>query len=44
MKFALKIGSIFCKVIVGYKNENERSNKGLKNFLILKIKKMIIVK
>ena len=22
MKFALKIGSFFCKVIVGYKNEN----------------------
>ena len=22
MKFALKIGSFFCKLIVGYKNEN----------------------
>ena len=22
MKFTLKIGSLFCKVIVGYKNEN----------------------
>ena len=22
MKFALKIGSFFCKVMVGYKNEN----------------------
>ena len=32
MKFALKIGSLFffCKVIVGYKNENYRHNKGLK--------------
>ena len=38
MKFALKIGSFFCKVI-GYKNENLRSNRGLKNFL-----KKIIVK
>ena len=31
MKFALKIGSFPPKVIVGYKNENERSNRGLKN-------------
>ena len=38
MKFALKIGSFFCKVI-GYKNENLRSNRGLKFFL-----KKIIVK
>ena len=30
MKFALKIGSFCCKVIVGYKNENLRSNKELK--------------
>ena len=33
MKFALKIASFFSKVIVGYKNENKRSNKELKNFL-----------
>ena len=33
MKFALKNRvSFFCKVIVGYKNENQRSNRGL-NFL-----------
>ena len=32
MKFALKIGSFFGNVIVGYKNENYRSNRGLKNF------------
>ena len=32
MTFALKIGSFFFKVIiVGFKNENQRSNKGLKN-------------
>ena len=32
MKFVLKTGSFFfCKVIVGYKNENKRSNKELKN-------------
>ena len=31
MKFALKIGSFFGKVIIGYKNENSRSNRGLKN-------------
>ena len=34
MKFAFKkIGSFFflCKVIVGYKSEYERSNRGLKN-------------
>ena len=30
MKFALKIGSFFGKVIVGYKNENLRSNGDLK--------------
>ena len=30
MKLALKIGSFFCKVIVGYKNENYGHNKGLK--------------
>ena len=30
MKFALKIASFFSKVIVGYKNENKRSNKELK--------------
>ena len=29
MKFAFKIGSFFCKVIVGHKNETEWSNKGL---------------
>ena len=29
MKFALKIASFFSKVI-GYKNENKRSNKELK--------------
>ena len=31
MKFALKIGSFFGKVVVGYRNENWRSNKELKN-------------
>ena len=33
MKFALKIGSAFFfkVIIVGFKNENQRSNKGLKN-------------
>ena len=32
MKFAFKNrGFFFCKVIVGYKNENERNNRGLKN-------------
>ena len=33
MKFDLKIGSLFffCKIIVGYKDKNERSNRGLKN-------------
>ena len=31
MRFALKIGSFFFKVIVGFKNENYRSNKELKN-------------
>ena len=34
MKFALKnqISFFFCKVIVGYKNEDYRSNRGLKIF------------
>ena len=27
MKYALKIGLFFCKVTVGCKNENQRSNK-----------------
>ena len=45
MKFALKNGVFFFNVIVGYKNENQRSNKELKNKkTILKIKKMVIVK
>jgi len=38
MKFALKnrvFFFFFCKVIVGYKNENERSNRGLKNKKII---------
>ena len=30
MKFALKVRVFFCKVIIGYKNENEKNNKGLK--------------
>ena len=30
MKFALKMG-LFLQVIIGYKNENQRSNKELKN-------------
>ena len=34
---------IFWKVIVGYKNKNYRSNRGLKNNK-QKLKKMIIVK
>ena len=38
MKFALKIGSFFCKVTVGYKMKI----KGVIKFL--KIKKMILVK
>ena len=34
MQFALKIGSFFCKVILVYKNENWRSNKGaIKSFI-----------
>ena len=42
MKFVFKIGSFFfCKVIVVYKNENQRSKRGLKNkkkcFLIKKV-------
>ena len=37
MKFALKIGSFFGKIIVYYKNENERSNGDLK----LKTKKIV---
>ena len=33
MKFALENRVFFCKVILGYKNENQRSNRGLnKNF------------
>ena len=33
MKFAFKKQglSFFCKVIIGYKNESYRSNRGLKN-------------
>jgi len=34
MKFALKIGSFFASK--GYKNENQRSNKELKNLKITK--------
>ena len=37
MKFALNIGSFFCKVI-GFKNENKRNNKELKTKKISKIK------
>jgi len=32
MKFAIKKGLLFCKVI-GYKSENYRNNRGLKIFL-----------
>ena len=40
MKFALKNSLFFFgKVIVGYKNENYRSNRGHKNFKKLKEKK-----
>ena len=35
MKFALKQG-LFCKLIVGYKNENYRSNKEVNNKKIVK--------
>ena len=39
MDFALKNMVFFGKIIVGYKNENQRSNRGLKIVKILKEKK-----
>ena len=43
MKFALKNRVFFfCKVIVGYKNENKRSNRGFKNKKNLTIVKIYL--
>ena len=44
MKFAFKKKGLFfffCKVI-GYKSENQRNNRGLKKFFLMKKERMIV--